>query len=172
MVLVAPGWWGGRSESRRSQGLMWGDIIRARSRGVKYHPIAGPAVARADHPAVDRGAASPAVHSVPRSAAGPAVACGNHTAAGHAVVRANHTTFARAVIGPAAHAVTGPAFACAASSSAGQDVHLEDRVDNRGGMARDDGRSGEGWTLVCRSARPLAISTTLARPLAISTTTA
>ena len=85
---------GGRSESRRSQGLMWGDMIRARSRGVKYHPIAGPAVARADHPAVDRGAASPAVHSVPRSTAGPAVARGNHTAAGHAVVCANHTTFA------------------------------------------------------------------------------
>jgi hypothetical protein len=136
---------GGRSESRRSQGLKWGDIIRARSRGVKYHPIAGPAVARADHPAVDRGAASPAVHLVPRPAAGLVVARGNHTASGHAVVRANHT-FACAVTGPTARAVTGPAFACAESRSAGQDdcVHREDLVDKRGGMARDDGRSGEG----------------------------
>ena len=32
---------GGRSESRCSQGLMMGDIIRARSQGAnKYHPIA------------------------------------------------------------------------------------------------------------------------------------
>jgi len=31
---------GGRSESRRSQGMMWGDIIRARSQDGKYHPIA------------------------------------------------------------------------------------------------------------------------------------
>jgi hypothetical protein len=144
---------GGRIVSRRSQGSMMGDIIRARSRGVKYHPIAGPAVARADHPAVDCGAASPAVNSVPRAAACPAVARSNHSVAGYAVVRANHT-FASAVIGPAAHAVTGPAFACAASSSAGQDFHREDRIDKRGGMARDDGRSGEGWTLVSRSARP------------------
>ena len=128
---------GGRSELCRSQGLMMGDIICARSQGAKYHPIAATICTVSDHTY----ALALSGPTVTRTASGPTVALANH----HAVSRATTPMVVFTLLGPTvaratghhvdhtyARALSGPTVSCAATPVVARaDLHAVSRATAR-----------------------------------------